>query len=221
MVQPTRRTGKCLALWGKGGAGKTTSALALASLAAADGLHTVILDADPQRSASAWYSSSNKPGLAVHSTDVMAVPHLLRQARARYDLVIIDNPPALYGGSDTIARNADVSLVLGRPFPFDLNLAVDWVSFLKRVNVKPLIALTAAPSKRLDKDAPTVEWARKRLGQAGGFVWHHEVTHRLVYPELIRHGMTVVDLPVAAPARNDYEMLWASIRKKFEAISHA
>lgn len=220
MVQPTRRTGKCLALWGKGGAGKTTSALAMASLAAAEGLRTVILDADPQRSASAWYSCCSNPGLTVHSTDVMAVPHLLPEARASYDLVIIDNPPARYGGSDAIARNADASLVLGRPFPFDLNLALDWVAFLKRVNVKPLVALTAAPPRRLDKDAPIVEWARKRLRQAGGFAWHHQVTHRLVYPELIRHGMTVVDLPASAPARTDYEMLWSSIRKKFEATSH-
>ena len=49
----TERTNSIvLALWGKGGAGKTTSALALASLAAAEGGRTIILDADPQRSAS-------------------------------------------------------------------------------------------------------------------------------------------------------------------------
>ena len=38
----------------KGGVGKTTTAIALATLAARAGLDTVVLDADEQSSASLW-----------------------------------------------------------------------------------------------------------------------------------------------------------------------
>ena len=133
-----------LALWGKGGAGKTSTAIALASLAAAEGRRTIILDADPQRSASEWYAVSTNPGFAVHSTEVSAVASLLERAKKRYDVVIVDNPPARYSGSRAIAEEAGVSLICARPFLFDVTLALEWVHVLKNAQTTPLVALTAA-----------------------------------------------------------------------------
>jgi chromosome partitioning protein len=67
---PDNATSIVLALWGKGGAGKTTTAIALAGLAAVEGRRTVVLDADPQRSASEFHTMSRNPSFNVHSTEV-------------------------------------------------------------------------------------------------------------------------------------------------------
>lgn len=209
MTENTNST--VLALWGKGGAGKTSTALALASLAAAEGRRTIVLDADPQRSTSEWHTMSANPPFDVHSTEVGAVAALLAKATSRYDVVIIDNPPAPYRGSHAIAQAAGMSLICARPFPFDLTLALEWVDFLKHTHAKPLVALTAAPPLRHGLEPPAVRLARERLKAAGAALWRHQITHRLVYPELIYHGMTIADLSADAPARTDYARLWSAI----------
>jgi chromosome partitioning protein len=200
-----------LALWGKGGAGKTSTAIALAGLAAAEGRRTVVLDADPQRSASEFHTMSRNPTFNVHSTEVGAVATLLGRAKLRYDAVIIDNPPAPYRGSHAIAQAAGISIICARPFRFDLTLALEWVDFLKHAHAKPLVALIAAPPLRHGMAPPTIRLARERLKAAGATPWRHQITHRLIYPELIFRGMTVADLPIDAPARSDYARLWSAI----------
>ena len=136
------------------------------------------------------------------------------RAKARYDVVIIDNPPTRYSGSTAIAEKADMSLICARPFLFDVTLALEWVHLLKNAGTTPLVALTAAPPPRLDMEAPAVRIARGRLKAAGAALWRHQITHRLAYPELIYRGMTIADLSVEVPARVDYERLWSAICKR-------
>ena len=196
---------------GMGGSAKKSTALALASLAAAEGRRAIVLDADPQRSASEWHAVSANPAFAVHSTEVGAVAALLKRAKTRYDVVVIDNPPARYSGSTAIAERAGMSLICARPFLFDISLALEWVHVLKNAHTTPLVALTAAPPLRLDMESPAVRIARERLKSAGATLWRHQITHRLAYPELIHRGMTIADLSAGAPARTDYERLWSAI----------
>lgn len=205
-----------IALWGKGGSGKSTSAISLAGLAAAEGRRTVILDCDPQRSTSEWHAITKASPVAVHSTEVSAVAGLLEKARSRYHVVIIDNPPAPYSGSLAIARQATCSLIVARPFCFDLTLSLEWISFLDRAGTRALVALTAAPARRMDEDAPAVRVARDRLKKAGAIIWRHQITHRLVYPDLIQRGLTVTDLPPMSVARSDYARLWSALIKRSE-----
>ncbi|SHF32348.1 ParA family protein [Devosia limi] len=220
MLKSSPRIGVSLALWGKGGAAKTTTALSLAGLATAEGLRSIVRDADPQRSASAWHACSCNPKFAVHSVEVAEVAALLPRAKANYDVVIIDNPPSGYGGSIAIARGADTSLVIARPFQFDITLALEWISFPQRADVTPLVALTAAPPTRLDADAGTVRIARRRLGQAGAQVWRYQISHRLAHPELVARGMTITDLPATALARSEYERLWSAISTRMKKVAH-
>lgn len=200
-----------LALWGKGGAGKSCTAIALASLAAAEGRRAIVLDADPQRSTSEWHGAAKHPPFAVHSTDVGAVARQVEKAKQHYSVVIIDNPPARYNGSRAVADTATHSLVCARPFRFDLTVAMDWIHFLKDAQAEPLLALTAAPPLRLEVAPPAVRLARQRLKSAGAILWRHQITHRLIHADLIQRGMTVADLAPNVPARLDYARLWFAI----------
>lgn len=83
-----------ISMIGKGGAGKTTSAIQMAGIAAQLNYRVLILDADPQRSASAWRSLRSDQRIAVHSCRPEDVETMLARARSKaIDLVLIDNAP--------------------------------------------------------------------------------------------------------------------------------
>ncbi|OLP61269.1 chromosome partitioning protein ParA [Xaviernesmea oryzae] len=88
----------------KGGAGKTTAALLLATELARGGAHVTVLDADPQ----AWISSWAQTGSAPRNIDVISavtaasIQGHLTAARRTSDYIIIDLP----GARDTLLANA-------------------------------------------------------------------------------------------------------------------
>lgn len=88
----------------KGGAGKTTAALLLATELARGGARVTVLDADPQ----AWISGWAQTGSAPRTIDVISavtaasIQGHLAEARRSSDYVIIDLP----GARDTLLANA-------------------------------------------------------------------------------------------------------------------
>ena len=82
----------------KGGSGKTTSTLAIAGAAHAQGKTVVVLDIDPQAAATGWYTARKRSGLpeGLHVQPLQAVQleEVLEACREQdVDLVLIDTPP--------------------------------------------------------------------------------------------------------------------------------
>lgn len=125
---PSSKAPKVLVvLNGKGGVGKTTTAINLAATLAEQ--HRVLLvDADPQKSASWWYRRSPEPlGFDLAQEDNITFLKDLHQVQG-YGLVVVDTPPAL--GSDALAAVVPASdyLVLPTPpAPMDLAALIDTV----------------------------------------------------------------------------------------------
>lgn len=116
----------------KGGAGKTTTAIHLAAVAAADGLDVVVLDADRERSAFEWGGRITSAPFRV----VAAEPNrLARQARdlSPARIVIIDTPPNDREVLKTAAAVADHVLVPVRPTGLDVNRLVPTLELLLEV----------------------------------------------------------------------------------------
>jgi chromosome partitioning protein len=104
----------------KGGAGKTTTALALAVEACLRGLRVVVLDLDRQRSALDWRAveaESTRPDVIGGAAGFATV---LEGLRGAYDLAIVDTP----GRESTLTREAllcaDLAVIPCQPSALDL-----------------------------------------------------------------------------------------------------
>jgi len=106
----------------KGGSGKTTLALGLATTAAAVGEEVAIIDLDPQASAAKWKDRrSTEPNPAVVSAQVSRLRPTLDAAKASgADIVVIDSPGKNDSAAVEAARVADLVLIATRPGVFDM-----------------------------------------------------------------------------------------------------
>lgn len=107
-------------LGNKGGAGKTTLAVNLASA-----LHsidsTLLLDADPQQSSSQWRVLSSHPGTVPVFNASSSVAMSVGAQSKNYEHVLIDCPPSVHSEQTKDAlRLSDWAIIPVLPSPLDL-----------------------------------------------------------------------------------------------------
>lgn len=103
---------------GKGGSGKTTLSILLATALAEAGHNVAVRDCDPQATASRWIAENDRLKLAATGE--------------RYDALIIDTPPRLDSAvlRESLAES-DAVILVSSPSPADLWTSHDTVDFLQ------------------------------------------------------------------------------------------
>ncbi|HEY9895227.1 MAG TPA: ParA family protein [Candidatus Sericytochromatia bacterium] len=112
---------------GKGGVGKTTTAINLAAALAAN-QRVLLVDADPQGSATWWFKHGNHPmGFDLRQETQPAALTTLRDG-GDYDLMVVDTPPALASeGLAAVLPVADYMILPTPPAPMDLAALIETV----------------------------------------------------------------------------------------------
>ncbi|WP_375403732.1 ParA family partition ATPase [uncultured Sphingomonas sp.] len=196
----------------KGGAGKTTLAIHLAAAGTAAGLATLILDADPQATASQW---SQWRGMADPEVVDCASPTLLSRkvqqaAELGADLVVIDTPPH----ADIMAREAckiaDLILIPCRPQAFDLS-AVETTAELVKAAGKPAFVLFMGGPQRAPttyRDARELIEGGEGLAGMGVAVAPVMLTQRAIYHHSTAQGKTAIEMEPVGKAAEEVAALW-------------
>lgn len=109
---------------GKGGSGKTTTALGLATIWAETGRNVLIADLDPQDAGSAtWWLNEAKPQ-KLHWTKTTGHKLAPIVRTTRYDITIIDTPPRLdQDDLPAAAAMSDLVIIVAEPSALDIATA--------------------------------------------------------------------------------------------------
>jgi chromosome partitioning protein len=132
----------------KGGAGKTTLAIHLAAAAAAE-IVSLIVDTDPQATASRWgeWRDGADPEIIDCGAPSLLASKLSKAAELGAELAVIDTPPHADAMARQAARLADLILVPCRPKAFDL-AAIEATAELVKASQKPaFVVLMAGPPR--------------------------------------------------------------------------
>ncbi len=195
----------------KGGVGKTTIAVNLASCLSERGYRTLLVDGDPQGSVLQWQSIADG-----HSFQVIHRPSasLLsdKKAIARgHDHVIIDAPPAIGEITRAILAVSDLAIVPIGPSPLDIWSSKETVSLFpearkrnRRIKAKLLICRKIVGT-RVGREA------REALETYGMDLFASEISQRVAFVEAMISGQSVLDYAPRSEAAAEIRRLCEEI----------
>ena len=130
----------------KGGSGKTTLSVNLAAAAEATGAGALIIDTDPQATATQWGSWRSDRAPEVIDSAPPRIQHKVDQAKVQgATFIVIDTPPHADSAASRAVEVADLVLIPCRPSAFDLTAIKATVSLVRLFDKPAFVVLTAGP----------------------------------------------------------------------------
>lgn len=178
----------------KGGSGKTTTCMTLAAGLAARGYGVLVVDADPQGTATRWGASAPEdrpfPATVINLAAAKANVHrMVKDHLERYDIILVDCPPAVESpATQSALLISDLAIVPVIPRPGELWALERLFQLLGEVpELQARLFPTMLQNTTLMSDALTV------LGETAVPLTKSSFTARVAYAQGMPLGATALD----------------------------
>ena len=221
----------------KGGCGKTTICVNLASGLSHAGYRVLVVDADPQASALGWRNNSDQSKLPF---EVVALPspHIHREIpriveNSAYEIILIDCPP---GGGGAAARDgitqaailaAGAVIVPVQPTPMDYHAAEVILPLIRNAaTIKPDLQVLIVTSRKqgnnnLMRDSRAAARQFFELDGVNLRLLETEIYNRIAYAECVGLGSSVLDHSPGSKAAEEIALLTKEVIECLSATTAA
>lgn len=197
----------------KGGSGKTTLALHLATIAVQKKMPACVIDTDPQATAAAWGDWRGDFLPAVVTSPPARLSRTVENAgREGLDLVVIDTPPHAEAAMREAVKAADLVLIPTRPRAFDLH-ALEGIADLVTLTGTPAwVVLNGVPSRA----TRMVEDARVAVRELGLETCPVAIGDRADFHRSSSTGEVASEIDAAGKAAGEMQALWKWVKKALD-----
>lgn len=202
----------------KGGSGKTTLAIHLATRAAQAKHESCIVDLDPQATAAAWsdWRGDFLP-VVVTSPPARLSRTISSAAKQGVDFIVIDTPPHADAAAREAIKAADLVLIPTKPRAFDLAALDPVLDLVNFARTPAYVVLNSVPSgaTKLAGDA------RKSAEDIGLSVCPVELGDRGAFHRSSAKGETAAEVEPEGKAAQEIENLWKWLNKRLKEVADA
>jgi chromosome partitioning protein len=194
----------------KGGTGKTTISVNLATMAHAAGMRVMIADMDPQASSTEWARSRQCDGPSVLPLKLGSLfPAQYTAENSGVDLMVIDTRASCPTDVVAAAKCADLCLIVVRPTVIDLRAIAGTVELLRPLQRPAAFVVNQAPCQRVGKDPVMVMEAIELLASYGLSVAPVGMRARQIYQTAFTRGLSPKEVDPEGLAASELDRLWA------------
>lgn len=191
----------------KGGAGKSTCAAHLSLMAAKNGLKTILIDLDPQKTLETWWKKREEDNPFLTDIDPQKIEEVINHLNDHdFDLCIIDTPGDTSINAMSGLKVADLVLIPSKPTAPDLQAIGRTIATIKSLEKKFLFVITQAV-------------ARTKLAMQGasvlsefGSVAPSTIGNRVAYANAMQAGTSAADEDKLAA--EELDLVWNFISSR-------